>query len=69
MRIRNYTKNFVWCLQIITLTPVGLKLCDFITLSWWWALSPILILTGAMILVIFLMIAKAIILNFIESFK
>lgn len=44
---------------LLTIIFIVLKLCNLITWSWWWVISPILIKIGLWVLaVLFLAIAK-----------
>ena len=40
--------------SLLTLLFIGLKLTGYITWSWWWILSPILVATGLLTVLIIL---------------
>lgn len=56
-----YAYNGVGFLGLLTLLFIGLKLAEFINWSWWLVLSPILIPTGVIVLIIAVIVIIAVI--------
>lgn len=51
---------------LLTIVFITLKLCGVITWSWWWVLSPLLIVWGIFFAVILFLLAMAALTKIIE---
>ena len=49
--------------EVLALTFVILKLCNVITWSWWWVLSPLWISAGIIILALIILVIRDVIKN------